>query len=42
MNDEGETFVISYPDGTMPDGISDLELLDVAASVFEMRQDYSD
>ncbi len=33
MNDEGETFVVSYPDGTMPDGISDLELLDVSASI---------
>lgn len=33
MNDEGETFVVSYPDGTMPDGISVLELLDVPASI---------
>lgn len=33
MNDEGETSVVSYPDGTMPDGISVLELLDVPASI---------
>lgn len=33
MNDEGETFVVSYPNGTLPDGISDLELFDVPASI---------
>lgn len=25
LNDEGRTIVVSYPDGTMPDGINDLE-----------------
>ncbi len=32
-NDEGETFVVSHPDGTMPDDISDLELFTVPFSV---------
>lgn len=29
----GESFVVSYPDGTMPEGISDLELFEVPFSV---------
>ena len=33
LNDEGRITVVSYPDGTMPDGISDLELIDVPFSV---------
>ncbi|TPF92475.1 hypothetical protein BW14_08615 [Bifidobacterium sp. UTBIF-68] len=33
LNDEGETIVVSYPDGTMPEGISDLELFDVPCSI---------
>lgn len=33
MNDEGDTFVVSHPDGTMPDGISDLELFNVPCSI---------
>lgn len=33
MNDEGKTIIVSYPDGTMPDGISDLELIDIPFSI---------
>lgn len=33
MNDEGETFVVSYPDGTMSDNISDLGLFTIPFSV---------
>ncbi len=30
---KAKTFVVSYTDGVMPDGISDLELFDVLASI---------
>lgn len=33
LNDEGKTIVVSYPDGTMPDGINDLKLINVPFSV---------
>lgn len=29
LNGKDETIIVSYPDGTMPDGISDLELINV-------------
>lgn len=33
LNDEGRTIVVSYPDGTMPDDINDLKLINVPFSV---------
>lgn len=33
LNGEGQTIVVSYPDGTMPKEISDLELIEVPFSI---------
>ena len=33
LNGKDETIIVSYPDGTMPDGISDLELINVPFSI---------